>query len=363
MSMTGPRGQGGPRTPPAPRRSRRLRRTLFIAIAAAVIFIAVLFTLLYGNLVIADRMAPAQRPGGPEEDVLARYHASAGQRPRLVRLAVTLLFALPIGAGASDQWEEWLLLTNSVEFGFADPINALWFGNDVGFYVFQLPFYSYIVNWLFNVVLLTFFLTAIAHYVNGGIRFQKPGERVTPQVKAHLSVLLGALALIKAADYFLGRYELTTSTSGTVDGATYTDLNARLPVHWLLILISLQSFVLLIVNIRLKGWVLPTLAVGLWAFVAIVMGGIYPLIIQRLRVEPAESTRERVYIEHNIASTRKAMGLDNVQIRSFRSTGGLTFDEVARNEDVIGNLPLLDPAILPQTFECWTSTATRSTGS
>ncbi|MYI55478.1 MAG: hypothetical protein F4062_00335, partial [Acidimicrobiia bacterium] len=116
MSMTGPRGPGGPRTPPAPVRSRRLRRSLFIAIAAviivlvslrgaagfytdflwfealgqadvwrtiilsrivlALIFIAFLFALLYGNLTIADRMAPAQRPGGPEEDVLARYHAS-----------------------------------------------------------------------------------------------------------------------------------------------------------------------------------------------------------------------------------------------------------------------------------------------
>ncbi|MCY3663418.1 MAG: UPF0182 family protein [bacterium] len=389
--MTGPRGPGGPRTPPAPVRSRRLRRSLFIAIAAviivlvslrgaagfytdflwfealgqadvwrtiilsrivlALIFVAFLFALLYGNLSIADRMAPAQRPGGPEEDVLARYHASMGQRPRLVRLGVTLLFALPIGAGASDQWEEWLLLTNSVEFGAVDPIDAIWFGNDVGFYVFQLPFLTYIVNWLFNVFLLTFFITAIAHYVNGGIRFQKQGQRVTPQVKAHLSVLLGALALIKAADYFLGRYELTTSTSGVVDGATYTDLNARLPVHWLLILISLLAFVLLIVNIRLKGWVLPTLAVGLWAFVAIVMGGIYPLIIQRLRVEPAESTREQEYIEYNIASTRLAMGLDDVKIRTFDSTGGLTYDGVARSEDIIGNLPLLDPAILPLTYE------------
>ncbi len=387
MSTTGPRAPGGPRRPPTPVRSRRLRWGLFLAIGAviivlvslrgaasfytdflwfdalgqadvwrtmilsrvvlALIFIAVLFVLLYGNLAIADRLAPPRRPGGPEEDVLARYHASAGQRPRLVRLAVTLLFALPIGAGASDQWEEWILLTNSVRFGIVDPQ----FGRDIGFYVFELPFYSYVVNWLFNVVLLTFFITAIVHYVNGGIRFQKSGQRVIPQVKAHLSVLLGLLAIIKAADYYLGRFELTTSTAGAVDGASYTDVNARLPVHYLLIMISLLAFVLLLVNIRLKGWVLPTLAVGLWAFVAIVMGGIYPLIIQRLRVEPAESTREQKYIEYNIAFTRNAMGLDDVQTRPFKSTGGLTFDDIAGNEDIIENLPLLDPSILPQTFE------------
>ena len=323
------------------------RRIILSKIVLALIFIGVLSALLWGNMAIADRLAPAERPRGPEEDVLSRYHASLGQRPRLVRLGVVLLFGLPIGAGASDQWEEWLLLTNSVDFGIADPL----FNNDIGFYVFQLPFYTYVVNWLFNVVLLTFFITAIFHYVNGGIRFQKQGQRVIPQVKAHLSVLLGALALIKAADYYLGRFELTTSTSGVVDGATFTDVNARLPIHYLLIMISLLAFVLLLVNIRRKGWVLPTLAVGLWAFVAIVMGGIYPLIIQRLRVEPAESTKERQYIVHNIDFTRNAMGLDDVETRSFRSTGGLGFEAIAGNDDIVGNLPLLDPSILPQTFE------------
>ena len=323
------------------------RRIILSKIVLALIFIGVLSALLWGNMAIADRLAPAERPRGPEEDVLSRYHASLGQRPRLVRLGVVLLFALPIGAGASDQWEEWLLLTNSVDFGIADPL----FNNDIGFYVFQLPFYTYVVNWLFNVVLLTFFITAIAHYLNGGIRFQKQGQRVIPQAKAHLSVLLGALALIKAADYYLGRFELTTSTSGVVDGATYTDVNARLPIHYLLIMISLLAFVLLLVNIRRKGWVLPTLAVGLWAFVAIVMGWAYPLITQWLRVEPAESTKERQYIVHNIDFTRKAMGLDDVETRSFRSTGGLSFEAIAGNDDIIGNLPLLDPSILPQTFE------------
>ena len=54
---------------------------------------------------------------------------------------------------------------------------------------------------------------------------------MTPQVKAHLSVLLGLLALVKAAGYWLQRYELTLSTRGVVDGASYTDVKAQLPGH------------------------------------------------------------------------------------------------------------------------------------
>ena len=98
----------------------------------------------------------------------------------------------------------------------------------------------------------------ILHYINGGIRLQTAGERVQPQVKAHLSVLLALIALVRAGDYWLARFELTTSDRGAVMGATYTDVKAQLPAIQLLILISLFSVALLIVNIRRRGWVLPT---------------------------------------------------------------------------------------------------------
>ena len=115
---------------------------------------------------------------------------------------------------------------------------------------------------------------------------------------------------MRAGDYWLARYELTTSGRGAVAGATYTDVKAQLPAINLLILISLLAVVLLIVNIRRRGWVLPTLAVGLWAFVALVMGNVYPAVIQNLRVEPAESEKEAPYIARNIEATRAAYGLD-----------------------------------------------------
>ena len=93
-----------------------------------------------------------------------------------------------------------------------------------------------------------------------------------------------------------------------VDGALYTDVNAQLPALYLLIAISLSAVVLLVFNLRQRGWTLPIIAVGLWAFVAIVMGGIYPAFVQRFQVEPNETSREVEFTQRNIDATREAFG-------------------------------------------------------
>ena len=124
-------------------------------------------------------------------------------------------------------------------------------------------------------------------------------------MKVHLSAILAGLALVKAADYWLSRYELTVSDRGVVDGALYTDVKAKLPALNLLLLISLFAVVLLVVNLRRRGWVLPALAVGLWAFTALVMGNMYPAFVQRFQVDPNTTARESVYTDDNIAATRR----------------------------------------------------------
>ncbi len=323
------------------------RGVLGARIVLGLIFTGLFFVLLLVNLIIADRLAPKFRPAGPEEELLERYHQAVGRRAGAVRVGVALLFAIIAGSGVSSQWNSWILFTHRVDFGITDPL----FDTDIGFYVFQLPFLSFLVNWLFAAFIIIFIVTAVAHYLNGGIRVQAPLQRVTPQVKAHLSVLLGILALIKAADYWLQRYELTTSTRGVVEGATYTDVNAQLPAIYLLLLIALLSFGLFIANIWRRGWVLPVLAVGLWAFVAIVAGGIYPAFIQRFQVQPAESTKERPFIRDNIEATRAAMGVSAVRTEQFDYNEDLDAAGLQDNAATVRNIRLLDPAIVSDTYQ------------
>ncbi len=324
------------------------RTVLGARVGLVVGFTALFFVLCWLSLWIADRVAPATRDEGPEEELIARYQELVGRRSFVVRSAVSLLFGLIAGAGTSGQWENLLLFFNRREFGETDAQ----FGMDVGFYVFQLPFIGFLVTWAFSAIFIITIVTTVAHYLNGGIRLQSAsGPRVTPQVKAHLSLLVGLLALVKAVGYWFDRFELTLSTRGFVDGASYTDIEAQLPALNLLVLISLFSFGLLVFNIWRRGFTWPILAVGLWALVAVVAGTIYPTAIQRFRVEPAESTREAPYIARNIEATRAAIGLDDVQTRTFDYDPVLTQEELREDRVNLDNARLLDPTIAEDAFQ------------
>jgi uncharacterized protein len=324
---------------------------LFIGIIAARFVLAAIFTLtfaamLFVNLVVADRLAPDIREPGPEEQFIERYQQLLGRRKVLAYLGVAVLFGLVAGVPVSGQWNAWLLFVNAKSFGISDPQ----FGADVGFYVFRLPFLSFVVDWLFAALVIILVITAVAHYLNGGIRLQVQGQRVTPQVKLHLSILLAALALLRAGGYWLQQYELTTSTRGVVDGAAYTDVNAQLPAIRLLALISVVAAVLLIANVWRRGWRLPIIAVGLWAVVATIAGTAYPTFVQRFVVQPAESRREAPFIERNIEATKAAMGLSEVEEIPYQ-VGPADLDALEAQSESLANVRLIDPDIVLPTFQ------------
>jgi uncharacterized membrane protein (UPF0182 family) len=320
------------------------RTQLYLVVGFSLLFAVLLFV----NLTIADRLAPKFRPTGPDELLIARYQEVMGRRAGLLRAAVSLLLGVMFGASAGAEWNSWILFTHRQSFGIDDPE----FGRDIGFYVFELPFYSFVVEWLFVSLILIVVITAVTHYLNGGIRLQSSFHRVTPQVKAHLSVLLAFAAGIKAIDYWLQRFELLFSQRGAIDGAGYTDLQAQLPALELLILISLSACVLFIVNIRRRGWTLPAVAAGLWIFAALIAGTAYPAIVQRFVVEPEESAREERYIERNIEATRAALNLDDahVETRPFEYDDTVTAEDLQAYESTLRNLRILDPAIVGPTF-------------
>ena len=321
---------------------------LWAKIGLGLLFTAIFFVAIWISLFIADRLAPKVRPPGPEDELSRRWQQFTASRSILVRSVISLLFALLVGAGVSSQWQSWLFFTNRVDFGIVDQQ----FGIDVGFYVFQLPFLTFVVNWAFAAILVILVVTTIEHYLNGGIRLQgQAGSRVTPQVKAHLSLLLGLLALIKGVGYYLDRYELTLSERGFVTGATYTDVKAQLPALQLLMIVSVFCFGLLIFNIWRRGFTYPIIAVGLWALVASLAGTIYPALVQRFQVEPSESTKEAPYIERNIEMTRIAMGLDRVTPRDFDYEPTLSALEIEENLATVRNVRLLDPAVMRDTFQ------------
>ncbi len=318
-------------------------------IVMVLVFSGVFFLLLYGNLYLADRMAPTFRAESPEEDLIERYHELVGPHTGKIRLTVSAVFALVAGVNTSGEWETWLLFRNGGEFGWKDPQ----FGRDAGFYVFELPFWTFLIDWFFATLVFALLISLIAHYLNGGIRASAtPAQRFTNGVKLHVSGLLAVLAVLRAAAYWHDRYELVSSTRGVLDGALTTDVEIQLPALQLLSIISLFGAVLFVANVWRKGWGLPLVAMGLWAVSHLVIGGIYPALYQRLRVVPEQSTRETPYIERNIEATRFAYGFDDGKLtrEAYGYVPTLTAEGVEESADILEDVALVDAGLATEAF-------------
>ncbi len=312
-----------------------------------VVFAAIFAVMLLASLLVAERLAPKGPSLDAEDEFVKRYQEVIGPYARWLRAGVVVVLSLIIGSQAIGQWNNWILFRNSTPFPATDPQ----FHRNVGYFVFTLPFEQFLVHWTLVALVVVLLVTLLSHYLNGGIRLQGSRPRVRPAVKAHISVILGLLALVKAVGYYLARFNLDLSSNGYVQGAGYTDVHARLPALELLILVSLAAAVLLIYNIRRQGWALPILGVGLWFLVALTAGTIYPAAVQALKVNPAQNTLERPYIQRNIDATRTAMGINNVQSIPYPASSNLTAAQLSANSDTLANVRLWDPTQTQPTYD------------
>ncbi|GMQ86719.1 MAG: UPF0182 family protein [Acidimicrobiia bacterium] len=324
-------------------------RTLVFTKVWLVVFASLFaFVAFWINLFIVDRLSPRLGvvPGSPDEELLERYQMWVEPRARWLRIAAAAFFGILLGLGAAAWWEHWLLFSKGGSFGLVDPI----FGNDVGLYVFDAPFLRDLTGWGFQLILVLALVVVAVHYLNGGIRVQGPGAHTSSGVKAHISILLALLALLKAAMYQLDKWDLLYSSRGQVFGASFTDVNAQVPALNLLIIISLVAAVILLVNVWFRGWTLPLVAAGLWLVTSILVGGIYPALVQRLQVQPDEVNKEAPYVANNIEFTRRAYGLTDVEVASFAASPDLTADDIDANEPTVSNIRLWDPTVLNTTY-------------
>ncbi|NNF10411.1 MAG: UPF0182 family protein [Acidimicrobiia bacterium] len=324
------------------------RTLVFTRIFIVIIATVVAFLVIYANLRLADRLSPRRAVFalGQSDELVARFQGWAEIYGGRILLAAAGVFGFLIGLTAGNWWERALLFLNQQDFGVVDAL----FSRDVSFFVFSVPFYRDVFSWVFQLLIWTTLLVAVLHYLNGGIQIQQNLQRVNPAVKLHLSVLFAGLAVAKAVGYWLDRYELVYSTRGAAFGATFTDINAQKPALELLIGISLVAAILLLINIRFRGWTLPLVAGGLWLATSVIVGGIIPAAVQRLSVEPNEIERESEFIGRNIDATLEAYGLADIEVRDFAASPALGPDDIEANQAIIDNIRLWDPGVLRSTY-------------
>src|SRR5438270_3153241 len=242
-----------------------------------------------------------------------------------------------------------MLWRNGVSFGIKDPQ----FHRDVSYYAFTYPMQRFVLGMLFAAVVVSLIAVLVTAYLAGGLRPQTSGPKVTPAAPAHISVLLGVFVLLKAGAYWLDRYGLDFSKRGFVDtGASYTDVHAVIPAKTILVVVAIICAGIFFANVRIRNWRLPAIAFGVMVLSAIVIGGIYPLLVQQFSVRPSEADKEAPYISRNIDSTRAAYGLKpDKNVTPY--TGTVTGDPKALRADTstLPNIRLLDPTVLPLTFQ------------
>jgi uncharacterized membrane protein (UPF0182 family) len=256
------------------------------------------------------------------------------------------ILALLVAWGMSGSWAVFLRFLYQVPYGASEPL----FSRDIGFYLFSLPAYLSIKNWMLATLTLSALLAGAIYYVHGDIEYDATRRAASPAAIAHGSVLLAAFFAVKAWSYALDRYLLLYGDNGVVVGASYTDIHVELPVLWLLILLSIVAAGICVANVRPRGFRLPIAAASLVFGASILMAGLIPGLFQRVFVKPTELEREKPYIARNIALTRQAYNLDQIATKPFPAEQDLSASTLAANKATIDNIRLWDGQPLMDTY-------------
>ena len=263
-------------------------------------------------------------------------------RHRLPWPVVIIFGACVLGALVAwaevDNWRVLLQFLYQVPYGASDPV----YSNDISFYLFTLPAYIAIKNWM----LLTLFLSALfagaIYWVHGDIKHTVQRRSMSPTAIAHGSVLLGLLFAVKAWSYGLDRYLLLYGDNGVVIGASYTDIYVELPVLWLLVGVSIVAAFAAWVNVRARTYRIPIAAVVLVFGGSFVLSGVIPGLFKRVFVKPNELQLEKPYIQRNIELTQQAYNLHQITAKPFPAEQDLTLKTIEANKATIDNIRLWD---------------------
>jgi uncharacterized protein len=302
------------------------------------------------NVVVAYRLRPKSTPVSAEQQQLERYRRALAPIRGWVLAVVAVIIGIIAGGSASRHWRTWLLWRNGTSFGMKDPQ----FHRDISYFAFTYPMQRFVLNTLIVMVILSFIAVVVTAYLYGALRIQTPGPKWTPAARAHVSILLGVLLLLKAAAYWLDRFGLAFSGRGIVTGPSYTDVHAVLPAKTILVFFAIICALLFFANVVTRNWTLPAIAFGLMALSAIIIGGAYPAIVQHFKVAPSAQDLEAPYISRNIEQTRIAYGITEAQVKQTPDYPG-TSDKsnvalrAAANE--VAQLRILDPNVVSQTFD------------
>jgi uncharacterized membrane protein (UPF0182 family) len=325
------------------------------------------------NTRAAWRDGPINFGGLGGEGELRLPTAQIERMARQALIGLVLLLSLGFANGASRSWMDVLSYLEREPFNATDPI----YGLDISFYFFELPVFELTHHLATGLCFVSLACVAGIHFfreqLRGPTRLSPDFERdpkiltigpdvdvisqLSPQrrglsdgARAHLLNLGGVFFVLLAVGFWLRRYDLLFTRRGAVFGVGYTDVNAQIPVLWIMIGVALLAAGAMVASIFRDGWRLPAWAVGGFFAASALLNGLYPPLVQKFFVTPNELEVERPYLEHNIQATREAFALERIAVQPFEAASDLTMDDIRDNPLTIQNVRLWDTGPLLTTY-------------
>jgi len=301
--------------------------------------------LLYFSMAYAYRHRASSTRGQASASLRAYQEALEPVR-RAAFWGVALFFGFTNGARLATEWRTLLQFLNASSFHQVDPQ----FGLDISFFVFVLPAIKVLVSFLMSVTGIGLAAALVVNYLYGTIRLA-PRPHASKHARLQTGLMTATLSVFIGINYWLGRYELLTQDFGSTHGALYSDINAKLPAHSILAVISFLVAVLFVVAAFRGTWRLPVTGVAVTVVAALILGGAYPALIEQFRVRPNQRTLESPYIQRNIDATLAAYGLDDVDYQTNYDAATTASAGQFDNDTLTSQVRLLDPKVITKTVQ------------
>ena len=315
-------------------------------IASGVMFVVgfvATFLVVFVSILVAFRTRPMYAKLSAQLD---RYQQVIEPLRRLAMFGIPAVLGIFVGVSTSTRWSAVLQFLNRTPFGETDAQ----FGLDLSFFVYELPFFRGLVGYVSAIVLLAGLAALATAYLYGGIRVTGRDLRVSRAARIQLAVTAAVYLLLQAVSIWLDQYVTVVQQGDLITGASYADVNAVIPGRAILAGVAVLVAVLFLITAAIGRWRLPLIGTGLLIAVALVIGTVYPGIVQRFQVEPSEQTLEAEYIQRNIDATRAAYGLSDVQVVPYQATTDAEPGALRSDAETTANIRILDPALVGDTF-------------
>jgi uncharacterized membrane protein (UPF0182 family) len=326
-------------------------KTLSARFLSGIAFGLAALVFVLGNVMVANRIAnglafPRTSIDSSSQIGMAVRIEHLGRTAKVLGVALAFVIAFISGIWGSSVWKDLLAFLNSLPGGMADPI----FGRDVSFYLFELPLLRSLWGFGTFVLVITILIVASGYFLRGAVAPSGGSLSIDARSRKHVSVLGGLFILNVAASFYLDRFSILLSPHGMIFGAGYTDVNARLLVLNVLVVLTAITAVLSAAGLW-KGRLKMALAPAALTIVVYIVGLlVYPVLLQNLKVSPNELNLERPFIQNHIEFTRFAYDLSGIEVRSFDPGYTLTSGDIEKNNATVKNIRLWDHAPLLKTY-------------